>query len=823
MSVFAIDLGTLNTKVAITRKGGVDIVTNEVSKRETTTMVSFVDDERFIGEQALDRFVRNSKNTAFLVKHLVGMKMSDPQLEYERKWITCDLKADEEDRLMMGVNYCGQLTYFYPEQILAMVFQKLRSYVVAAATTDPNKPIQSRDCVITFPCFYTIEQRKLVYQAAEAADLHCMMAETESTAVAVDYGIFRGATLKESANEAQVVGILDIGYAATTFVIYKFWRGHAQMVSQSFDRNCGTRDIDYELFTVMKNLVKEKYKLDVSSNQRASLRVLEACEKLKYQLSANQAVPVHVENVMDVDISIPSFERSRLEENSTQVLEKVRQVLLSGLKMAGIEGDALHSLEMIGGGCRIPMFKSLAESIIGKGRIPSFTLNASESIARGAAVLAAAMSPLYQVRKFEVRQLPTYPVLAGYFDWRKSAAPEMVPFLPDVNVVVPLLQSQQQFPADLELPLPFNNNTVKLYIFYDFENERVKKEVPAHSLLLEEVEILSPGKKHEITGITVRVRVTQDGLIRITSAKGKSEQKAEVEEPAEEKPAEEAPASNNKEEENSKAASDKPKTKHRKVEYVTCGMKPKVNLLGHPPARVEQFRRDESAMHDRDTKIVRARDKKNELEACILNFRSHFSKGEMLHDYATEEEKKKFFELAEKYENWLQEEGENCVAEEYERRTQDLSKIGNPAYKRYIVREEVEFAVNQFHTELERMKQSAIRNGETGAEAATVEKAVRGITEAVEWSQKELKELFAIPKSQDGKFAVNDVMKKLEEVRVLVNACNYRPPKAEPAPAPPAPTPDAGKTEEGKVSPAAPEKESEKAPEQPPSAVNDAV
>lgn len=822
MPVFAIDLGTLNTKVAITRKGGVDIVTNEVSKRETTTMVSFVNEERFIGEQALDRFVRNAKNTAFLVKRLVGMKMSDPQLEYERKWITCDLKADDEDRLMMGVNYCEEMTYFYPEQILAMMLQKLQSYVDAAATTPQDKSVQTRDCVITIPCFYTMEQRKLVYQAAEAANLHCLMVETESSAVAVDYGIFRGANLKETQNEAQVVGILDIGYAATTFVIYKIWRGHAQMVAQSFDRNCGTRDIDYELFMVMKNLVKEKYKLDVSTNQRASLRVLEACEKLKYQLSANQAVPVHVENVLDVDISIPSFERSRLEEVSAQVLDKVWHVLLSGLKMADIEGDGLHSLEMIGGGSRIPMFKSLAERVLGNDRMPSFTLNASESIARGAAVLAAVMSPLYQVRKFEVRQLPTYPVLAGYFDWRKGALPEKVSFLPDVNVMVPLLRSQQQFPADLELLLPFNKNAVKLYIFYDYEDERVKKELLGNSLLIEEVDILPSGKKNEITDITVRLRVSQDGLIRITSAKGKAEQKAEVEEPAVEKAAEEAPASKTNEENNT-APSEKQKTKHRKVEYVTCGMNPKVNLLGHPPARVEKFRRDESAMHDRDQKIVLSRDKRNELEACILNFRSRLSKGEMLYDYATEAERTNFLELAEKYEDWLLGEGDNCASEEYDRRTQDLSTIGNAAYKRYIVREEVEFVKNQFYMEVEKLIQSAIRNGETGAEAATVEKAVHASTEARNWAQEEVKKLLALPKCQDGKLSTNDFMKKLEEIRALTNACNYRPPKAEPAPAPPSPATDAKSAEEAKAGPEASENQSEMAPEDPPSAVNDAV
>lgn len=37
-----------------------------------------------------------------------------------------------------------------------------------------------------------------MYQASEVAGLHCMSLVNETTAAAVDYGIFRGTSLKES-------------------------------------------------------------------------------------------------------------------------------------------------------------------------------------------------------------------------------------------------------------------------------------------------------------------------------------------------------------------------------------------------------------------------------------------------------------------------------------------------------------------------------------------------------------------------------------------------------------------------------------------------
>lgn len=813
MSVFGIDFGTLNSTVAITRQGGVDIVTNEVSKRETTTMVTFIDDERFIGEQALDRYVRNAKNTAFLLKRLIGMRMDDPQLAYEKKLLTCQLKGDQEGRLMMGVQYCGELTYFYPEQILAMVFQRLKSYVNEAATVDARKPADVRDCVITVPVYYTAEQRRLMYQAAETAGLHCMTLVNESTAVAVDYGIFRGANLKETEEEAQVVGILDIGYASTTFSIFKFWRGNCKALAQSFDRNCGTRDVDYQLFTEMQKEVKAKYKVDVSENQRASLRVLQACERVKYLLSANQSAPLNVENVMDIDINIPTFERSRLEELCGGIVERIRGVLQRGLAAAGIEGKQLHSLEMIGGGCRIPMFKALVESILGgEGRVPSFTLNASESIVRGCAVLAAVHSPMFQVRDFKVQQIPVYPIHLGYFV-ETTNHPTSVPFLPDVNKVVKLLGPTDTFPKVLDVTIP-RTGSLKLYTFYDYNNEVVKNEVPSKFYLIGEWELDVPTGKHDIREVKVRLDLRPDGLISLESARAVAHIEVEEEKPK----AGAAPAEGQKKEEEGAEKKDGEKKK-KKQKYYDAAVKPNASLLGHDAAMVVRFKSDENAMHSRDMKIVRTRERKNELESYILDYRSRLSPGGMLAEYATENDKKDFLKRCDDDENWLYGDGDCATMEEYEDRIKALRAVGDPAHRRMKIRDDVEFAITRFNSQMEAAKKIALDR--IGKQAhipeEELQKAAATADEAMAWAASELQKLLALPKTQDGNFSTADLNRKAEEVTIGIRTVANRPaPKPKPAPAPPAdnnaPQPPQG---EASAAPAAEEGEAPKAPQAP--------
>jgi len=53
MSCIGIDIGYANGVVAIARRGGIDILDNEVSKRNTACMVGFSGNERKIGEAAL--------------------------------------------------------------------------------------------------------------------------------------------------------------------------------------------------------------------------------------------------------------------------------------------------------------------------------------------------------------------------------------------------------------------------------------------------------------------------------------------------------------------------------------------------------------------------------------------------------------------------------------------------------------------------------------------------------------------------------------------------------------------------------------------------
>jgi molecular chaperone DnaK (HSP70) len=484
MSVFGVDFGTLNSTVALTRNGGVDVILNEVSKRETFTFVSLGNEERYLGESGADKAVRNAANTVSCIKRFIGMRADDPEVASEKRFFFGTTSADAEGRLMFDVNYNDELKSFYPEQILAMFLAQLSKYVDREAVID-GAPAGThvKDCVLTVPCYYTAEQRKLTIQAAEIAGLNCMALVNETSAAGIDYGIFRGSSLPETEADAVTVAITDLGYSATTVTIAQFWKSNMKVLTHVCDKNVGTRELDYYLTQHFAKEIQKKYKVDVTENKRARVRVLQTCEKVKTLLSGNLTAPLNIENLMDVDVNIAGFTREEMEVACAEVFDRLRALIKDAVKSAGLENNQIAKVEVIGGGSRIPMYKKVVEESFEQ--VPQFTLNATESVARGCAITAAVYSPKFKVREFVVHESPARSILLGYRSDTSSTAVSKVDFLGDdkVNKVITILSKTDRYPKTLELTFD-RTDEFDLYYFYDEEKSADLKEKKQQPLLL---------------------------------------------------------------------------------------------------------------------------------------------------------------------------------------------------------------------------------------------------------------------------------------------------------------------------------------------------
>jgi heat shock 70kDa protein 4 len=372
-----------------------------------SSLVGFGPKNRFIGEAAKTMEIGNVKNTVGSLKRLAGRSYSDPEVStIEQAYIGAQL-IDIKGQVGARVHYLGKTEEFTATQLLTSFFTKVKQIISA-----DSKGVAVGDVVISVPGWFTEAQRRSILDAAEIAELNCLRLMNDTTAVALSYGITK-TDLPE--DKPRHVAIVDIGHSNMSVAVVAFKKGQLTVLSTAYDQHLGGRDFDKALVEHFVEVFKEKYKIDIKSNAKATHRVYAAVEKLKKILSANLTAPLNIESVMnDIDVS-SMLKREELEALVAPVLARVTAPLERALKDAKLTKADIHSIEMVGGSTRIPALKERVSAFFEKPL--SFTLNADEAVARGSALACAIYSPVFKVREFSVHDITSYPI---QFNWEPT-------------------------------------------------------------------------------------------------------------------------------------------------------------------------------------------------------------------------------------------------------------------------------------------------------------------------------------------------------------------------------------------------------------------
>lgn len=391
MSVVGFDFGNESCIVAVARQRGIDVVLNDESKRETPAIVCFGDKQRFIGTAGAASTMMNPKNSISQMKRLIGKKFADPEVQSDLKSLPFAVTEGPDGYPLIHVRYLGEARAYTATQVFAMMLSNLKEI----AQKNLNAAVV--DCCIGIPIYFTDLQRRAVLDAATIAGLHPLHLIHETTATALAYGIYK-TDLPE--NDQLNVAFVDVGHASMQVCIAGFKKGQLKVLSHSYDRSLGGRDFDEALFHHFAAKFKEEYKIDVYQNARASLRLRTACEKLKKVLSANPEAPLNIECLMEEKDVRGHIKRDDFEQLSLPILERVKGPLEKALAEAGLTVENIHMVEVVGSGSRVPAINKILTEFFKKE--PRRTMNASECVARGAALQCAILSPTFKVREFQV-------------------------------------------------------------------------------------------------------------------------------------------------------------------------------------------------------------------------------------------------------------------------------------------------------------------------------------------------------------------------------------------------------------------------------------
>ncbi len=353
MAAIGIDLGTTNSCVAAVEGGSPDVIPNAEGERTTPSVVAFArDGERLVGSVALRQKATNPGRTVSSVKRRMG---TDWRIGVDGK-------------------------EFSPQEISAMVLRKLR------ADAEKHLGGEVTDAVITVPAYFNDMQRNATKDAGTIAGLNVLRIINEPTAAALAFGLDHG--------DPQMVMVYDLGGGTFDVSVIEIGDDVIEVLATAGNNRLGGDDFDERLARHIAETFQRETGVDVASDQVAFLRVREAAEQAKKELSSMESTVVNLpflsQNAQGPLHLEQTITRTQFENLTRDLVEATTGPVQQALNDAGIAASELGRVLLVGGSTRIPAVQRHVEALTGKH--PESSINPDECVAQGAAIQAATLA-----------------------------------------------------------------------------------------------------------------------------------------------------------------------------------------------------------------------------------------------------------------------------------------------------------------------------------------------------------------------------------------------------------------------------------------------
>ena len=654
MSVVGIDFGNLNALIAQAGKGGVDLILNDASLRQTATCMSFQGKQRFFGDAAAALMRSNIRNTIALMKLLVGRNYDDEDVQLELSKSPFKHAKLPNGSVGIAVEYNNDQIILSAEHVMGMMLTKLKDIVLRA------NGVNIGDAVLAVPAWFTDSQRKGIMTACEIANLPCLKIANEGTCVALSYGIYKSAKGLFSETEPTHVMFIDVGYTNFTVTVVDFMLGKLQVLSSVVERNLGGRDFDDVIVEFFAEVFQKQTGIDVRKNAKAIKKLEAAAEKAKKTLSpagvlvANVSVECLAEDRdLNCQLTLEEF-----ETRSAALIAKLTPAVEQALIEAGLDRSAIADVEIVGGSVRINCLKKTLGAILGlDASVVNYglrtTMNSDEAVARGAALQCAMESSRIKVKPFTVIDKVYYPVEVQYdadSSPVSSASEGKDDGMDVVDDCTPTASTGGMSTIEIysrgdDLPrkprrLTFRNKTDSFAVRTAYSAGANLP--PGQDRLISIYTIKIPDNyKSSPHDVRVTFNMDKNGCVGIAGAQLMEElPPVENSEPAEGKESKE----------NQPVDDSAPKKRFKKIE-----LQIETVSFGLTRQQIKDTVELEAQMANEDRLIIETADRRNELESYIYAMRDKLDGS--LKDFATNSERAQFKELIDKTESWLYDDG----------------------------------------------------------------------------------------------------------------------------------------------------------------------
>ena len=340
--------------------------------------MAFTETERLIGDAAKNQTAMNPTNTVFDAKRLIGRKFSDPIVQADMKLWPFKVARGPADKPLIEVDYKGETKQFAAEEISSMVLIKMKEIAEAYLGQEV------KNAVITVPAYFNDGQRQATKDAGQISGMTVLRIINEPTAAAIAYG------LDKKGGEHNVL-IFDLGGGTFDVSLLTIEDGIFEVKATSGDTHLGGEDFDNRMVEFCVQEFKKKFRLDISTSERAKRRLRTACERAKRTLSASTQAFIEIDSLFEGVDYQTTITRARFEEMNMDYFRKTIPPVEKVLRDAKMSKETVHEVVLVGGSTRIPKVQALLMEFF-NGKELNKSINPDEAVAFGATVQAAILS-----------------------------------------------------------------------------------------------------------------------------------------------------------------------------------------------------------------------------------------------------------------------------------------------------------------------------------------------------------------------------------------------------------------------------------------------
>ncbi|XP_063812413.1 heat shock 70 kDa protein 13 [Pseudophryne corroboree] len=406
--VIGIDLGTTYCSVGVFHPGTgeVKVITDSSGHQSIPSMVSFTEEDVYVGYDSLELADSNPQNTIYDAKRFIGKIFTPGELERESdRYPFKVLSKDGEAVYSITTNETFTVT---PEYIGSQLLLRLKKMAEEYLGLPVSK------AVISVPAEFDERQRNYTVKAANLAGLDILRVINEPTAAAMAYGL----------HKVDVFNVLVVDLGGGTLDVSLLNKQGGMFLTRAMAGNnkLGGQDFNQRLLQYLYDDIHTTYG-SLPSHKEEIHRLRQSVEAVKLNLTLYNSSWVHVpltlaaqppttpeegdqgennieggqhrEELQDGKSTVKQVQfkteitRKLFEHLNDDLFQKILIPIERVLKEGHLQKDEVDEIVLVGGSTRIPHIRQVIRDFFGKE--PNTSVDPDLAVVIGVAIQAGIM------------------------------------------------------------------------------------------------------------------------------------------------------------------------------------------------------------------------------------------------------------------------------------------------------------------------------------------------------------------------------------------------------------------------------------------------